>query len=244
MQQNSSGDTEKRSGKRQSIGKRKLSDQGEPSQPRSHTISGLLSERHTPEPTHQQSHKRSRLSTSPQTAASHKMYPSSGAPPNNGALSGRGGPTGPEARFSASNSNARQNNFTPHTGARKLVVRNLRKEPRLDQDSYFEKVWSQFDAALTAIFDGKTPENSLEELYKGGENVCRQNRADLLAKNLRRRCKDFVNGGMRQDLLTKAKGSGDIDTLRAVMEAWSSWHSKLVRKRNDLSSNSYLTANH
>jgi hypothetical protein len=157
------------------------------------------------------------------------MYPISGAPHNN-ARSGRG-PTGPETGPSASHAHARQNNFTPHTGARKLVVRNLRKEPRLDQDSYFDKVWAQLDAALTAIFDNKTPDNSLEELYKGGENVCRQDRADLLAKNLRRRCKDFVDGKMRQSLLEKAKSTSDVDTLRAVMEAWDSWHSKLVRKK-------------
>jgi len=256
MQQLSSGDTEKRSGKRQSIGKRKLSDQGEPSQPRSQTISELLSERHTPEPTHQQSHKRSRLSSSPNlpanpAAASHKMYPNPGVLANNGAPFGRGasGPSGSAAGSSASSSNARQNNFTPHTGARKLVVKNLRTEPRLDQDSYFDKMWFQFDAALTAIFDGKAPDSSLEELYKGGENICRQDKADLLARKLQRRCKDFVNGKMRQSLIARAKGSTDIDTLRAVMEEWSSWKSKLVRKPNALSRSRLLfkvilTANH
>jgi hypothetical protein len=233
MQQNSSGDTEKRSGKRQSIGKRKLSDQGEPSQPRSQTINELLSERKTPEPTHPQSRKRLRLSDSPQTATSHKMHPNSGAPPNNGAF-GRG-VSDSAAGFPGLNSNGRPNNFTPYTGARKLVVRNLRKEPRLDQDSYFDKVWAQLDAALTAIFDGKMPEISLEELYKGGENVCRQERADLLAKKLQHRCKEFVNGNMRRALVEKAKGSSEVETLRAVMEAWSSWHKKLVRERNDIS---------
>lgn len=126
------------------------------------------------------------------------------------------------------NANARPNNFSPYTGARKLVVKNLRSGPRLDQESYFDKVWSQFDAALTAIFEGRKPESSLEELYKGGENVCRQDRSALLAKNLRGRCKDFVNGSLRQNLVSRAKGSTDVDTLRAVVEAWSSWSTKLV----------------
>lgn len=227
MQQNSRGDTEK-SGKRQSIGKRKLPDQGEPSQPRQ-TVAELLSERYTPEP---QSHKRSRLSSSPHLPSPtlpHKMYP----------ISGRNGPVGRGVGSAGSikpvNANAGQNNFTPYTGARKLVVKNLRAGPRLDQESYFDKVWSQFDAALAAIFDGRQPESSLEELYKGGENVCRQDRAAQLANKLRDRCKEFVDGKMRKNLVTRSKGSTDVDTLRSVVETWSSWHSKLVRCRNNLS---------
>lgn len=229
MQQHSKGDTEQ-SGKRQSIGKRKLSDQGEPSQPRSQTISELLSERYTPEPIDTQP-KRSRLSSSPQLPPqilSRKMHPTPGP-------SSRGGVPGSTSsvRSPAMNAaNTRQNNFTPHTGARKLVVKNLRTGSRFDRESYFNKVWSQLDAALTAIFDGRKPENSLEELYKGGENVCRQDRSALLAKKLQGRCKEFVNGKMRQNLVARAKGSTDVDTLRAVIETWSTWNSRLVCHKN------------
>lgn len=230
MPQKPRGDTEQ-SGKRQSFGKRKLSHQGEQSQSRSQTVSEQLSERYTPEP-QTQSHKRSRLSSSPHLPSPthpHKMYPISGSAPRNGAPVGRGvsGSTG-SLRSPAMNANTRQNNFSPYTGARKLVVKNLRTGPRLDQESYFDKVWSQFDAALTAIFEDRKPESSLEELYKGGENVCRQDRSALLAKKLHARCKDYVNGKLRQNLVSRAKGSTDVDTLRAVVESWSSWCNKLV----------------
>ncbi|KGO41915.1 Winged helix-turn-helix transcription repressor DNA-binding [Penicillium expansum] len=232
MPQNSIGDTEQ-SGKRQSIGKRKLSDQGEPSQPRSQrTISEVLSQRDSD----LQAHKRPRLSPSPSlfspTQKIHTMYPISGSPPKNGAAPGRGlsGSNGP-VRPQGLNAHTRQNNFSPHTGAKKLVVKNLRTGPRLNQESYFDKVWSQLDAALMAIFDGRKPESSLEELYKGGENVCRQERAALLAKKLQDRCREFVSGKMRMNLVTRAGGSTDVDTLRAVIEAWSAWHSKLVTVR-------------
>ncbi|KAJ5952020.1 Winged helix-turn-helix transcription repressor DNA-binding [Penicillium vulpinum] len=237
MQQNSRGDTEQ-SGKRQSIGKRKLSDQGEPLQPRSQqTISELLSQRYSPDCNlDPQTHKRSRLSPSPSRpstqTAPHKMHPISGSPPKNG-VSGRGvsGLNNAPVRSQGLNANTRQNNFSPHTGAKRLVVKNLRTGPRLNQASYFDKVWSQLDAALTAIFDGRKPESSLEELYKGGENVCRQERAALLAKKLQDRCREFVSGKMRTNLATKAGGSTDVGTLRAVIEAWSAWHSKLVTVR-------------
>lgn len=233
MPQNSRGDTEQ-SGKRQSIGKRKLSDQGEPSQPRSQqSISELLSQRYSPDRSLDlQTHKRSRLSSSPSRSSTqtspHKMHPISGSPPKNG-VPGRGvsGLNGP-IRSHGLNTNIRQNTFSPHSGAKKLVVKNLRTGPRLNQESYFDKVWSQLDAALTAIFDDRKPESSLEELYKGGENVCRQERAALLAKKLQDRCKEFVSGKMRTNLVARAGGSTDVGTLRIVIEAWAAWHSKLV----------------
>ena len=84
------------------------------------------------------------------------------------------------------------------------------------------------DAALTAIFEGRKPDSSLEELYKGGENVCRQERAALLAKKLQDRCREFVGGNMRTNLATRAGGSTDVRTLRAVIDEWSAWHSRLV----------------
>jgi hypothetical protein len=108
------------------------------------------------------------------------------------------------------------------------VVKNLRTGSRLNQASYFDKVWSQLDAALSAIFDGKKPDISLEELYKGAENMCRQGRAPVLAKKLQNRCKEHVTGKLRENLVTRAGGGNDVDTLRAVFEAWSAWQSRLV----------------
>lgn len=99
----------------------------------------------------------------------------------------------------------------------------------MNQEPYFDKTWAQLDAALSAIFDGQKPEISLEELYKGAENICRQERAALLAKKVQERCKDYVAGKLRDNLVTRAGGGTDVDTLRAVIEAWSVWHSRLVR---------------
>ncbi|KAJ5049295.1 Cullin-4A [Penicillium chrysogenum] len=229
MPQNSRGDTEQ-SGK-QSSGKRKLEEEPSRSQ---QTISELLSQRYSPDTLDPQTNKRSRLSSPsrfPSTKIPHKMHPISGSPPRNGAP-GRGfsGPNGP-IRSQGLNANARQNNFSPHTGAKRLVVKNLRTGPRLNQESYFDKVWSQLDAALTAIFEGRKPDSSLEELYKGGENVCRQERAALLAKKLQDRCREFVSGNMCTSLATRAGGSTDVRTLRAVIDEWSAWHSRLVTIR-------------
>ena len=258
MQQNSRGATEQRSGKRKSIGKRKLSDQEEASHQPQHqqaTISELLSRNHT---THGKEHhhhlhqlssptsKRPRLSPTPSgltpaqgprgPASSNTMYNFSNQETKDGGLFGQVRPGtnsgNVAARPRSFNAPVRQSNFTPHTGAKKLVVKNLRVGSRLNQDSYFEKIWGQLDAALTAIFDGGKPEISLEELYKGAENVCRQGRASALARQLQERCRGHVSGKLRDTLVAKAAGGNNIDTLRAVVDSWTAWQSKLVCPRS------------
>ncbi|KAJ5587427.1 uncharacterized protein N7459_003192 [Penicillium hispanicum] len=240
MQQYSSGDTEQRSGKRKSIGKRKLSDQGEPSQPQ-RTISELLSTNCSSNdhpPNSSPTSKRSRFSVSPsrsasaQAASPNKMYNFSGSPPKNGtafvrSMAGSNAPI----QSRAFNAATHQGSFNPSVGAKKLVVKNIRTGPRVSHEPYFDKIWSQLDAALSDIFDGRKPDISLEELYKGAENICRQNRAPMLAQKVQNRCKGYVTGKLRANLVTRSGGGTDVDTLRAVIEAWSSWHSRLVTVR-------------
>ncbi|QSS65488.1 cullin, nuclear pore complex subunit Nup192 [Histoplasma capsulatum] len=133
-----------------------------------------------------------------------------------------------QAGSRAFNYMTRPSSFTPHTGAKKLVVKNLRAIPRLDQDRYLEKVWSQLDSALTAVLADQKPEQSLEELYRGAENVCRQGNAAILAKRLQNRCEEHVSGTVLKVLLARAGECNDVDILRSVEEAWSAWNSRLV----------------
>lgn len=250
MQQHPRGATEHKTGKRKSIGKRKVSDQEEasssssqrhqqqqPSPPQQQqTISELLARNQNQSRNYPQqlspTIKRVRLSASPSESSSSavrsqelrspgSMYSFSNT--DSGAAAG-GGAFGKPHSFNAT---PRQNNFTPHTGAKKLVVKNLRK-PRLDQDSYFEKVWSQLDVALGTVFGGGKPETSLEELYKGAENVCRQGKAAVLAEKLQDRCREHVSGKLRENLVAKAGGESNIEMLRAVVETWALWQSELV----------------
>lgn len=104
----------------------------------------------------------------------------------------------------------------------------------MNPDAYLDRVWTRLDAALTAVFEDRKPEVSLEELYKGAENVCRQGRAAVLARKLQDKCREYVSGNMRQFLVAKAEGSSDVDILRAVVGASSMWRSKLVRLGNCL----------
>ncbi|KAE8148150.1 hypothetical protein BDV25DRAFT_131493 [Aspergillus avenaceus] len=243
MQQNPRGATEQRSGKRKSIGKRKLPDQEEASYQPQHqqaTISELLSRNHSTHGIDHQSHgsptvKRPRLSSPssvPQgTVSSNTMYNFLNQEPKAGQGFSSTNSQSATSRPRSFNAPVRQSNFTPHTGAKKLVVKNLRTGSRLNQDTYFEKIWGQLDTALAAIFSGGKPEVSLEELYKGAENVCRQGRAAALARQLQERCRGHVSEKLRDTLLAKAAGGDNIDTLRAVVESWAAWQSKLVTVR-------------
>nr|KMM71921.1 cullin-4B [Coccidioides posadasii RMSCC 3488] len=130
------------------------------------------------------------------------------------------------------NPSSTPSNFTPHTGPKRLTVKNLRVVPKLDQEQYFEKIWAQLNTALTAIFNEQKPSFSLEELYKGAENVCRQKRAQSLAKKLQERCKVYISESVLPSLLAKSKDSDDIVVLRAVEAAWSAWSSRLVTIRS------------
>lgn len=122
----------------------------------------------------------------------------------------------------------RPTNFTPHTGAKRLVVKNLRKTPRSSQDQYFNQVWDHLDSALTAVFDHEKVPHSLEELYRGVENLCKQERAPEIYTKLCERCKSYVSGKLKEPLLAKARISEDVDVLRAVVGAWSTWNAQLV----------------
>lgn len=247
--QNSKSD--RRGAKRKLFGKRKLSDQEDseelPKQQRS--IPDLFARNGGDRNSHSNNNQqlsslskrhRSDISRSSpplqrsELFAPDKMYNFPNSDQKAGGPSASGNQNGSDARTAALrarayNSSPRPSNFTPHTGAKKLVVKNLRAIPRLNQESYFEKVWGQLDAALSAIFDDKKPAHSLEELYKGAENVCRQGRAAPLSRNLDAKCKEYVSGKLRDSILEKSDGGDDIDTLRIVIDAWSTWNSHLVR---------------
>ena len=122
----------------------------------------------------------------------------------------------------------RPTNFTPHTGAKRLVVKNLRKTPRSSLEQYLDQTWEQLNAALDAIFNDQKVPNSFEELYKGVENLCKQDKAPEIYSRLKERCKQYVSGKLKEPLVTRARNGEDVDVLRAVVGAWSTWNAHLV----------------
>ena len=118
-----------------------------------------------------------------------------------------------------------------HVGAKKLVVRNFRKEQKSTPDQYLDQTWLQLDSALSAIFNGEEPSSSREELYRGVENVCRQDRASALYEKLCKKCKEHMMGHLRGPLLSEMDEEG-MAMLDATVRAWSTWSSQMVVVRS------------
>ena len=118
-----------------------------------------------------------------------------------------------------------------HVGAKKLVVRNFRKEQKSTPDHYLDQAWLQLDSALSAIFSGEEPSYSREELYRGVENVCRQNRASALYEKVCQKCKEHITRHLRGPLLKEMDEEGTA-MLDATVRAWSTWSSQMVIVRS------------
>jgi cullin-4 len=117
--------------------------------------------------------------------------------------------------------------INPATGAKKLVVKNLKTNTQWDSKAYLEKIWGQLDAALALIFKGVQEGFSKEDLYRGVENVCRQGGASTLYSRLDNRCRQHVERDMRDPLVQKA-GAANVDLLNHVMAEWSRWKEQMV----------------
>jgi len=120
------------------------------------------------------------------------------------------------------------NNPAPQTGGtKKLVVKSIRRASKADPDGYFNNVWSQLDNGLSAIFRGE--KISLEELYRGVENVCRQDKSPALFQKLCEKCTVQINTNLKAPLRREANDrASSVDLLRATLKAWLTWWNQLV----------------
>lgn len=126
----------------------------------------------------------------------------------------------------------RSANSRPYTGPRNLVVKNLRATPRTDPNQYYDQVWAQLDAALSAIFRNENTTYSKEELYRGVETLCRQDRAPSLYRKLCAKCREEISTWLKKPLVEGPSRTKDVDTLRVVVEAWSRWSTHLATIRS------------
>ena len=118
-----------------------------------------------------------------------------------------------------------------YTGPKKIVIKNASKKPITDLDQYYNQVWKQLSAALRAIFMNEKVPGSKEELYRGVENLCRQDKASKLFQQLREECKSQLTTRLRDALVSRVAAMEDADVLRAVIQAWLAWNDQLVSNK-------------
>ncbi|THZ84015.1 Cullin-domain-containing protein [Aureobasidium pullulans] len=117
--------------------------------------------------------------------------------------------------------------FTPKAGTTKLVVKTLKPQPAWDGIKYFEDTWAQLDRALNVIFTQAPVDFSMEELYRGVENLCRQKRAEEIYVKLSSKCKAHVRGPVKTSLLSKQRQS-NVQVLDDVLGAWTAWSKQMT----------------
>lgn len=116
--------------------------------------------------------------------------------------------------------------FQPHTGARKLVIKNLRVSApaRAEQvQNYYDRTGADIDAALASIFANEAPRVPLERLYRGVEDLCTHGQAEHLYKRLRSQCDAHLTGTVLSNIWAETLGVSDIETLRVVHHQWLVW---------------------
>jgi cullin-4 len=147
--------------------------------------------------------------------------------PFSGNLGSRPNPTKTTAMSRTQVIDLRPSNFQPHTGAKRLVIKNLRTTSRNDAEKYYEKTWKELDDALTSVFANKQPIAPLEVLCRGVEATCRRGRSQELYAHLERRCQAHIKDELLPQIKKQA-GSNAVDTLRTVQRVWGLWKDQLV----------------
>lgn len=118
--------------------------------------------------------------------------------------------------------------FHTHGGAKKLVIKNLRTTSRAsDLDQYYQKTWGELENALKAVFARQQPQQPLERLYRGVEDICRHGEAKKLYEVLRKQCETYLNTDMAKAIEAEA-GLSNVDRLRGVHKHWVIWNQQSV----------------
>ncbi|KAH8910291.1 putative nuclear pore complex subunit Nup192 [Coniochaeta sp. PMI_546] len=147
------------------------------------------------------------------------------------------GPNGTMTMTSRGPATKRPSAFQPHSGAKKLVIKNLRVSTptrSASVEDYYSRTWRELDDALTAVFAGRQPAQPLEKLYRGVEDICRKGEAEKLGEMLQARCEEYLG----KEVLARIRSDGggpnadSVVMLRAVLAHWKRWSQQLTLIRS------------
>lgn len=121
----------------------------------------------------------------------------------------------------------RPSNFQPHSGAKRLVVKNFRPTPPQGVVDYYNKIWADIDIALTSIYNGQQTRSPLEVLCRSVEATCRRGKAQMLFEHLKDRSKAYLEKQLLP-AMQKEVGTTSVDALRTVYRFWTLWNRQSV----------------
>ncbi|KAF2900446.1 hypothetical protein ILUMI_05741 [Ignelater luminosus] len=108
---------------------------------------------------------------------------------------------------------------------KKLVIKNLKSVPTIP-DNYLNTEWSKLEKSVQAIHNSQPLENSLEELYRSVENLCKLNYGGDLYDHL---CM-LTNNHVKNSLLPSI--SREIDFLGTMNYTWVTFCRQTVLIKN------------
>ena len=121
--------------------------------------------------------------------------------------------------------------FQPYTGAKKLVIKNLRAPSSRDAqvEEYYARTERELQDALGAVFAGTRPAVPQERLYRGVEDVCRRGNAEKVYTMLAAR----VEAHLQTVVLPRIRrgGNSSLEVLRSVLGEWKTWNAQAVRMK-------------
>lgn len=121
----------------------------------------------------------------------------------------------------------------PQIGAKRLVVKNQRPS-KTNTKAYYDQVSAKLDRALSLILgEGDSAALSMEELYQGVKNVCKQGYATDLCKRLTTTMKDHAEQTVKPRILN-AIGSNPTSesNLAYTLGQWTLWRQQWATIRS------------
>ena len=117
---------------------------------------------------------------------------------------------------------------------RKITIKNLKTTPDSVPAAYFQQTTCKLQRAVTTILTEGNLVDSLEELYRGVENLVRENKGGELYAMLQENCRTFVAETMKNNVERGITGSvgiggdGGVRAVECIESSWAKWTSQLV----------------
>jgi cullin-4 len=126
--------------------------------------------------------------------------------------------------------------FQPLSGAKKIVIKNLRTSSRTaaDVEDYYKKTWDNIETALRSILRGEMPRVPLERVYRGVEDLCLRGQGDKLSSLVRQQCEKHLS----REVLSRIREGGLVvstDVLLRVRTQWAVFDKTLITVRSTFS---------
>ncbi|KAF4123141.1 cullin 4, partial [Geosmithia morbida] len=128
--------------------------------------------------------------------------------------------------------------FQPYSGARRLVIKNLRTSASADRDAqvqqHYERTHRDLRDALDAVFSSCKPAVPLERLYRGVEDLCRRGDADKVYRTLRESMDTHVRTVILPRIERSARTS-TMETASRLLSEWQTWNTQMILVRSTFS---------